>query len=210
MINGGAVDSIVVLIFFMTDTVHSRKLNLGAGEFKKEGYVNIDWQPDTFPDVVHDLNVFPYPFADNSFDHIEGSHVLEHLDRPFSVMRELHRLLAPGGTLIIKVPHFSRGMTHAEHTHGFDVTFPLYFNKKFTRSGFFGVEFRLEYMRLQWLAFFHLMPSMGYGPVTIACLKAASAIISFCANVSPAFTSRIWCFWVGGFDQIEFRFTCIK
>ena len=110
----------------------SKKLNLGSGEFKKDGYVNVDWQDLTKPDVKHDLNVLPYPFKDDTFDLIEAFHVLEHLDKPFSIMKELHRIMKPGGSLVIKVPHFSRGLTHAEHAHGFDVTFPLYFNKDFT------------------------------------------------------------------------------
>lgn len=183
-----------------------KKLNLGCGEHKKGGYVNIDWQVLAKPDVVHDLNVFPYPFPDNSFDLVEAFHVLEHLDKPFLIMKELHRILKPGGTLHIKVPHFSRGFTHAEHAHGFDVTFPLYFNKNFTTSGYFGVPFDLKMMRLSWLAFFHLMPAMGYGQTTISFLRGMNAVISFLANISPAFTSRIWCFWVGGFDEIEFKF----
>jgi SAM-dependent methyltransferase len=188
----------------------AKKLNLGAGESRKEGYVNLDWQKETNPDVVHNLNNFPYPFQDNTFDLIEASHVLEHLDRPFDVMRELHRILKPGGSLLIKVPHFSRGFTHAEHAHGFDVTFPLYFNKNFTRSGFFGVEFELQSMRMQWLAFFHLMPYMGYGAISIFLLRIINTVISFFANLSTAFASRVWCFWVGGFDEIELHFKCSK
>ena len=190
----------------MEKKIQEKKLNLGAGEDRKEGFVNVDWQPGTNPDIVHDLNVFPYPFEDSSFDFIEASHVLEHLDRPFTVMTEFQRILKPDGILHVKVPHFSRGMTHAEHAHGFDVTFPLYFNKHFPKSGFFGVEFELQKMELHWLAFFHLMPHMGYGKITISLLKIVSSIISFFANISPAFTSRIWCFWVGGFDEIEFYF----
>ena len=183
-----------------------KKLNLGCGEHKKEGYINVDWSPLNNPDVVQDLNAMPYVFENNSFDVIEAFHVLEHLDKPFAVMSELHRILKPGGILHVKVPHFSRGFTHAEHAHGFDVTFPLYFRKDFTTSGFFGVEYTLVSLRLRWLAFLHLMPSMGYGSATITLLKICSAIISWVANLSPAFASRIWCFWVGGFDEIEFVF----
>lgn len=187
-----------------------KKLNLGSGENRKEGYINIDWNSLANPDVLHNLNVSPHPFTDNTFDLIEASHVLEHLDKPFAVMKELHRLLKPGGKLIVKVPHFSRGFTHAEHSHGFDVTFPLYFNPAFTKSGFFGVEFMLEKLKLSWLAFFHLLPSLGYKKPSIVLLKALNALISFLANLSPNFCSRIWCYWVGGFDEIEFNFICRK
>ena len=191
----------------MSDKV---KLNLGAGEDRREGYINVDWNDLAKPDVKHNLNQFPYPFEDNKFDEIMASHVLEHLDKPFDVMKEFHRILKPGGQLIIKVPHFSRGFTHAEHAHGFDVSFPLYFNKKFTKPGFFGVEFDLANMELHWAAFTHLLPYYGYGKIIIAIIKFFSAIFSFLANLSPNFCSRIWCFWVGGFEEIEFKFICKK
>lgn len=187
--------------------ISMKKLNVGCGEDYKEGYVNLDWSPLVKAEVVHDLNSLPYPLDDGSFDEIEAFHILEHLDKPFAVMKELHRILRPGGVLTIRVPHFSRGFTHAEHAHGFDVTFPLYFDQNFTKSGYYGVPFKLRSMRLSWLAFFHLMPYMGYGPVTIQLLRGMNHLISFFANISPAFTSRIWCFWVGGFDEIEFVFT---
>lgn len=187
-----------------------KKLNLGCGENKKDDFINIDWNREVEPDIVHDLNKLPYPFEDNSFDLIEASHVLEHLDKPFLVMKELHRLLKPDGRLIIKVPHFSRGFTHAEHTHGFDVTFPLYFNKKFTKSGFIGVGFELKKLELKWLANQHLLPAMGYGKATISFLNLINKIISFLANLNVNFCSRIWCYWVGGFEEIEFKFVCKK
>ena len=124
-------------------------------------------------------------------------------------MKELHRILKPHGKLLIKVPHFSRGFAHTEHNHGFDITFPLYFKKEF-KPGYFGVDFELEKMEMQWLVFFHLMPYMGYSPTFISLLKVANKIVSFFANLNMAFCARIWCFWVGGFDQIEFKFKCIK
>ncbi len=188
------------------NNIKYKKLNLGCGEHKKEGYVNLDWSVLNTPDIVHDLNTVPYPFEDNSFELVEIFHVLEHLDKPFAIMREIHRILAPGGTLHVKVPHFSRGFTHAEHAHGFDITFPLYFKKDFTTSGFYGVEFHLVKMEMHWLAFFHLLPAMGYGKVMIGLLRFVNSLISFVANLSPAFASRIWCFWVGGFDELEFVF----
>ena len=186
------------------------KIHIGCGAYKKEGYVNVDWQSLVTPDVLHNLNVFPYPFEDNVADLIEIYHVLEHLDRPFEVMREMHRILKPGGVLHVKVPHFSRGFSHPEHAHGFDITFPLYFQKTFTPSGYLGFEYILVSRRLQWLAFFHLMPYMGYGRMLIGLLRGVNAVVSAFANLAQGFASRIWCFWVGGFDEIEFVFTAKK
>lgn len=181
-----------------------KKLNLGSGTRPKKGYVNIDWSELGNPEVIHDLNVFPYPFADSTFDEIEMQHVIEHLDKVFDVMREAHRLLKPGGVVHIQVPHFSRGFTHSEHVHGFDITFPYYFNKKLNFSGYYGFEFKERNTKLRWLAHPHLMKEIGYGNVTISILMGISAVISWFANLSPAFASRIWCFWVGGFEEIEF------
>ncbi|OGY93546.1 MAG: hypothetical protein A2406_02850 [Candidatus Komeilibacteria bacterium RIFOXYC1_FULL_37_11] len=188
----------------------SKKLNLGAGEDRQDGYINIDWNDLTKPDIKHNLNQFPYPFPDSHFDEILASHILEHLDRPFQVMTELHRILKPNGHLIIKVPHFSRGFTHAEHNHGFDVSFPKYFDKNFTKSGFYGVEFELQDLKLHWAAFSHLLTYYGYGKGLTAVIRFLSFIFSFLANLSPNFCSRVWCFWVGGFEEIRFKFICKK
>ena len=54
-------------------------LNLGSGNKKIKNYINLD-KFDTFkPDIVHDLENFPYPFEDNSVANIALSHVLEHI-----------------------------------------------------------------------------------------------------------------------------------
>lgn len=44
------------------------------------------------------------PFADNSFDKIICSEVLEHIDNYTGVLQEIKRVLKPGGVLAISVP----------------------------------------------------------------------------------------------------------
>ncbi len=44
------------------------------------------------------------PFQDNSFDWILCNHVLEHIPNDRLAMRELHRVLAPGGSAMLLVP----------------------------------------------------------------------------------------------------------
>jgi SAM-dependent methyltransferase len=185
-----------------------KKLNLGCGQFKKEEYINLDKDPQLDPDVLHDLNQFPYPFSDSSFDLIEADHVLEHLEDPFLVMKELHRILKSNGRLIIKTPHFSRGFTHPDHKRGFDVTFPYYFRSSF-KGGYIGAEFSLEKLRLTWFAQPYLKKTVLPAPIYYFSLTVGK-IIDLFANFCPVFCSRIWCFCVGGFEEIEFRFICKK
>jgi len=186
------------------------KLNLGCGRLKDAEYINIDWDKSFDPDIVHNLNSLPYPIKESSCDYIRAFHILEHLDRPFDVMREANRILKPGGIIHIKTPHFSRGFTHSEHTHGFDVTFPMYFRKDFLGSGFTGVEFKLEKLELHWSAFSCLFPNFGFGKISIITVRILNSIFSFLAKLNPYFCSRVWCFWVGGFEEIEYVFSCVK
>ena len=180
------------------------KCNLGCGQFKKEGFLNVDVDPGADPDVLHDLNETPYPFENNAFDLIECDHNLEHLDDPFQAMSEIHRILKTGGTLILRVPHFSRGFTHADHKRGFDVSFAYYFDRNF-KGGFCGVEFELRRLRLRWYAQPYLKASV-LPPVARSLGRAMGAVIDIVANLSPIICSRLWCFWVGGFEEIEFSF----
>ncbi len=185
-----------------------RRLNLGCGEFKKDGYVNVDCFAVSEPDVRHDLNQLPYPFADSHFELIEADHLLEHLEDPFAVMRELYRIAADGCEIRIRVPHFSRGFTHAQHRRGFDVSFPLYFNPAFT-GGYQGFALELRQMRLHWFAQPYLKRTVLPAPV-FHLARAAGLVIDMAANLSPFLCSRLWCFWVGGFEEIEFVFRVVK
>ena len=44
------------------------------------------------------------PFADDSFDRIICSEVMEHIDNDLAALNELERVLNPGGTLAITIP----------------------------------------------------------------------------------------------------------
>jgi SAM-dependent methyltransferase len=185
-----------------------KKLNLGSGAFLKEGYVNLDVTPKWGADVIHDLREFPYPFPDDEFDLVEADHCLEHVPEPFPVMRELHRITRPGGAIHIRVPHFSRGFSHAEHMSGFDITFPYYFRPEFV-AGYQDVELKLDKQRLRWFAQPYLKRTVLPKPLFYAATGVGAAL-DVVANLSPSLCSRLWCFWVGGFEELEFRFSVVK
>ncbi len=180
-------------------------LNLGCGRFPEPGFLNVDVDTAVGAQVFMDLSdlasygVFP---ADH-FELARMSHSLEHLRDVFGVMRALHRILKPGGRLEIQVPHFSRGITHPQHEHGFDVTFPEYFKPSF--AGYVGVPFELVSMRLDYMIRFDLKEPL-IKPWQIAVLRRVNTVVTNLANLQPYVCSRFWCYWVGGFEQIEYVF----
>lgn len=97
-------------------------LDVGCGpKAKKAGSIGLDKRPAPHVDVVHDLNRFPYPFADGEFDWIEMSHIIEHVDRPLLLMNEIHRIARKGATIRIITPHYSSQLSYGdlEHFHHF-------------------------------------------------------------------------------------------
>ena len=74
-------------------------------DWKHVDLVTLDANKSHRPDVVHDLAVSAWPFADNEFDRVDAYEILEHLgqqgDAPafFRDFGELWRLLKPVGYL---------------------------------------------------------------------------------------------------------------
>lgn len=93
------------------------KINLGCGENIKKGWVNVDKKLLKGVDIQHDLNVFPYPFKDNSADLILLDNVLEHLDSVIDVMHECHRIIKPIGTIRIVFPYHKHPVAWSDPTH---------------------------------------------------------------------------------------------
>lgn len=83
------------------------KLNLGCGSKNLEGYINVDKFGN--PDKKVDLELFPWPWKDNSVNEIVLSHVLEHLgkdsDTFLNIMKELYRISFKNTIIHINVPH---------------------------------------------------------------------------------------------------------
>ena len=99
------------------------KIHLGSGTRMLPGFVNVDINPANMPDVVHDLTVYPWPFANDSADEIVAVHLLEHLihqgnaDEFFAFFRECHRILKDGGVLRVVVPDANGGWAYADPWH---------------------------------------------------------------------------------------------
>lgn len=94
-----------------------RVLDLGCGAKKFPGAVGVDVSADTDADLVHDLDVVPYPIEDDGFDQILLQDVIEHLSNPYDVMRELHRIGRSGARVHLRTPHFSSVLAYSDPTH---------------------------------------------------------------------------------------------
>jgi SAM-dependent methyltransferase len=95
----------------------NKKLNLGCGTDIKKGWVNLDSADLSGVDVVHDINTLPLPFDDGSFDEVLCNDIIEHIADYVPLLKELHRILAPGGMLHIRVPHFTSTNNFIDPTH---------------------------------------------------------------------------------------------
>jgi len=70
--------------------------------FANTDYKTLDVSKDYNPDIVGDIHAIP--LADASVDGVMCRSVLEHVERPADAIREMYRILKPGGLAFIQVP----------------------------------------------------------------------------------------------------------
>ncbi len=99
-----------------------KKLNIGCGTDIKKGYVNLDMVKLNGVDVVHDLNKYPYPFEDNTFDEVIMISVLEHLGNTIKAIEEIWRICKNNAKVYITVPNYNsfHFFSNAQHTSLFN------------------------------------------------------------------------------------------
>lgn len=94
-----------------------RVLDVGCGIRKRPGSIGVDRNPRSRADVLCDLDHFPYPFRDSSFDRIEATHVIEHVADVVAAVEEFCRLGRPGAVVHIVTPHYTDFSSFCDPTH---------------------------------------------------------------------------------------------
>lgn len=107
-------------------------LDVGCGGRKLPGAVGMDILKLPPVDVVYSFNDVPWPFPDNYFDLVFLNHALEHVGDVIKTMEEVHRVLKPGGRVVIQVPYFRcvDAYNDPTHTHFFTAHTLDYFIKE--------------------------------------------------------------------------------
>jgi predicted SAM-dependent methyltransferase len=86
----------------------AKKLQIGAGTARHEGWLNTDIEPGdglAFLDASK-----PFPLPDAAFDYVASEHVIEHLSfaEGTNMIAESYRVLAPGGRVRVATPNLLR------------------------------------------------------------------------------------------------------
>ncbi len=154
------------------------KLNLACGKDIKKGYVNLDIVKLDGVDIVHDINEFPWPFKENTFDEIYCSHILEHVNDLIKTMKEIKRIGKNKGEITIRVPHFSCGVSYRDPTH--KRLFSYFTFDYFTENYFYKdmPKFKIKNKRLNFTRDNFIFLNPIFNPLV---------------NINPAIYERLFC-----------------
>ena len=138
----------------------SRILDVGCGINKLAGSIGIDRNPGTKADVLVELDRFPYPFRDSSFDGLQAVHVIEHVSDVIKTIEEFHRLVRAGGEVFIVTPHYTDFSSFCDPTHKWHLnSYSLrYFGEDNAGYGYYSkARFQEISTRVKLLSFWRLL-----------------------------------------------------
>lgn len=104
--------SIIRFLESWQDDIHGNVLDVGVGTFgyprslfeDKCAYTATDCFKHPNIDTVSDIHFLTDMFAQNYYDFVICTDVLEHISQPWKAVCQLYAVLKPGGTLLLTMP----------------------------------------------------------------------------------------------------------
>ena len=126
------------------------KLNLGCGNKKKEGFINIDSTDRVKPDIVWDLEKgLPPNIAYNSVTGVYASHIFEHIRNFIPLMEDIYRVCKNKAKVHAIVPLYTSTHAFSDPTHVryFGTYSFQYFSKEFKKRCLdkFDYDFKCDF-----------------------------------------------------------------
>ncbi len=185
-----------------------RKLDVGCGSRKRGGFVGMDVVPIAGVDVVHDMNVSPWPIESNSVEEIIFDDVLEHSKDFLTILSEVYRVAKSGCIVKIAVPHFSSDNMYTDPTHTtfFSTRSFNYFDKSLNhKHGFYlsEVDFKIHRAEIHFMEYFvHDSAPKKFNPFKIIGIE-------YVVNKIPRIYERFFA-WIFPAAELYFELEVIK
>jgi hypothetical protein len=167
------------------------KLEIGGGEWPRgRDWANLDMLPCA--DIVHNLEIRPWPIGDDTVEEVYSCHCFEHVGSLDSNFREIARICKLGAPVEIRMPHpYSHLAMIEDHKHVFGPVAAINMEEHFPSRFWLGVK-RLKLERME------LHPSIM--------LPQARADLPFLAGLSDEVVMR----WIPGTcHETRFFYRCI-
>jgi hypothetical protein len=184
-----------------------KKLDVGCGDKKREGFIGMDILPFKVVDIVHDMNDVPCPFNENEFEEVVLDDVLEHSKNFLGILKEIYRIGKNGSIVKISVPHFSSDNMYSDPTHTifFSSRSFNYFDKslRYKHSFYFqNVNFKIKKVHLSFREYYTQTNQPFFNP-----LKWIG--IELLINKFSRIYERFFC-WILPAAEIYFELEIVK
>ena len=92
-------------------------IELGCGPNPPQNIIGIDHLPLEGVHFVANLEEGLKAIPDNCVDEVHSRHFLEHIQNFDVLLKDIHRILKPGGKNFVVVPHFANPYYYSDYTH---------------------------------------------------------------------------------------------
>lgn len=118
------------------------------GKFQSVDYQAVEVSPERMKTAVArgikvtavDIDKEKLPFADNSFDLVLLTEVIEHLSNPLLILSEIRRVVKPAGNVIVSTPNSVGLFARYNHLIGVAPHNPVFLDDINSRKGKYGAH----------------------------------------------------------------------